>query len=73
MILKGVRYDDTESNKVSRNKSDGKMCMTFLGENYKTLLNDIKRKYNTLMGRETEYCKDVKSPQIPLLTEPNSN
>lgn len=42
------------------------MCMTFLGGSYKTLLKDIKRKYNMLMGRKPEYHKDVNSAQIPL-------
>lgn len=61
-ILKGVSYKGTERNKVSRNKSDGKMCMTFLGGNYKTLLKDINENYNMLMGRKTAYYKDVNSP-----------
>lgn len=63
-ILKGVSSEGTKSNNVSRNKSDGKTCMTFLGGNYKTLLKAIKEKYNRLMGRKTEYYQDDHSPQI---------
>lgn len=43
------------------------------GGNYATLLKYIKKKYNVLMGRMTEYYKDVSSPPSPLQIEQDSN